>query len=218
MLMVNSKKRGVSAKKALAYRTVKRTFDVVFSAAVIVAGVIPGAVLAVAVARDTGGSPIYSQIRVGKDGKHFRLYKFRSMVADADDVEKYLDAKQLEMWKRERKVENDPRITPLGHFLRKTSIDEFPQFVNSLTGQMSVIGPRAITSSELAWFGSDSDELLSVRPGITGLWQTSERNMATFESGIRQDLELLYVRNASLRVDAEIFLKTFKTMIEGTGR
>ena len=169
----------------LAYRFAKRTFDIVFSVAVLVVGAVPGLILGIAVAKDTGGNPIYSQVRVGKGGKPFKLYKFRSMVADADNVTKYLDQEQLEQWKRERKVNNDPRVTPLGTFLRKTSIDEFPQFINSFMGQMSVIGPRAITEGELGWFGLDRERLLSIRPGITGLWQTGPRNECTFESGKR---------------------------------
>lgn len=202
----------------LGYRFMKRTFDIAFSSAVVVIGFVPGAILAVAVAKDTGGNPIYSQERVGKSGKPFKILKFRSMVADADDVEKHLNPVQLEQWLRERKVDDDPRITKLGHFLRKTSVDEFPQFINVFLGQMSVIGPRAITKDELHFFGSQQSVLLSIRPGITGLWQTGPRNDYTFESGKRQELELTYVREASLALDFKLFFKTFASMVGGTGR
>ena len=133
-------------------------------------------------------------------------------------VEKYLDASQLEQWQRERKVQDDPRITKLGHWLRTTSIDEIPQFINVFLSQMSIIGPRAITNDELEWFGKDKARLLSVPPGITGMWQTGSRNMATFESGFRQELELSYVDSACVKMDAKLFFRTFSTIIARTGK
>ena len=142
------------------------------------------------------------------------------MVSDADDVEKYFTHEQLVEWKRERKVENDPRITKLGRTLRKTSIDELPQFFNVLVGQISVIGPRPISYDELAEFGDDAALLCSVPGGITGKWQSTKRNSATFESGERQAIELDYVRHASVREDLNVFFATFSVMFgkEKTGR
>ena len=198
--------------RSLGYRLIKRLFDIVFSSVVIAIGLVPCAVLSVAIAIDTKAAPIYSQERVGKLGRPFRIYKFRSMVPDADDVEKYLDAGQLAQWKRERKVDDDPRITPLGSLLRKTSLDELPQFINVLLGQMSIIGPRAITYKELAEYSENSVLLLSVPQGVTGAWQAGPRNGATFETGERQRIELEYVRRASLCEDAHIFLETFGAM------
>ena len=202
------------------YRFFKRAFDIVFSAAVIAVLCIPGLILAIFVAADTKGFPIYDQQRIGLHGKPFRILKFRSMVADADNVEKYLDEDQLRQWHEERKVTNDPRITPLGRVLRVTSIDEFPQFINVLVGQMSVVGPRAITEEELhAWYTPEQQErLLSVRPGVTGEWQTGPRNEYTFESGKRQTIELESIDKASFGRDAKYFFRTFKAMFAGTGR
>lgn len=201
-----------------AYRICKRSFDIAFSAAVIVAGFIPGAVLSCFIMRDTGGAPIYTQERVGKGGRLFHILKFRTMVADADNVEKYLDAGQLAQWRSERKVVDDPRVTKLGRSLRITSIDEFPQFINVLKGEMSVVGPRAITREELCHFDNAGREtLLSMRPGITGLWQTGPRNEYTFESGKRQALELEYVASAGLGFDARLFFRTFGSMVDRTG-
>lgn len=196
----------------MGYRFFKRAFDIVFSCVICAVGLIPGALLAAAIAVDTKGSPIYSQERVKRGGKSFRIYKFRSMVADADDVEKYLDAEQLRQWEAERKVDDDPRITRLGSFIRKTSIDEVPQFFNVLIGDISIIGPRPVTYRELEWFGDDAAELLSVPAGITGLWQASERNGATFESGRRQAIELDYVRHAGVKMDLGCFFGTFNAM------
>lgn len=202
-----------------AYRACKRAFDIAFSLCVVAVGLVPGLVLSAFIARDTGGSPIYTQERVGMGGRAFRICKFRTMVADSDDVEKYLSPEQLEAWRRERKVDDDPRITPLGRVLRKTSVDEMPNFVNVLKGDMSVIGPRAISRDEVGHFGDDQGLLLSVLPGITGLWQVGDRNEATFENGTRQAIELDYVRRASLGLDARIFLATFGAMfVRRTGR
>ncbi len=198
--------------RSLGYRAVKRAFDIAFSAVIIAVGIVPCAVLSAVIAADTKGSPIYSQERVGRLGRPFRIFKFRTMVADADNVEKYLDAEQLMEWKRERKVTNDPRITPLGRVLRRTSLDELPQFLNVLKGDMSLIGPRAITFAELEHYGADVALLLSVPQGVTGAWQAGPRNEASFENGERQAIELGYARNASLGEDVRVFGSTFGAM------
>lgn len=207
-------------RRPLGYRFAKRAFDIVFSAVVIVVGLVPCALLSAAIAFDTMGSPIYTQERVGRLGKPFRIYKFRTMVVDADDVEKYLTPAQLAQWERERKVDGDPRITRLGRVLRRTSLDELPQFLNVLAGQLSVIGPRAITMAELEHYGSDAPLLLSVPQGVTGAWQAGPRNEATFENGERQEIELGYARHASLGEDVRVFGATFGAMFgrKATGR
>lgn len=207
-------------RRPLGYRAAKRAFDVAFSACIVAAGIVPCALLALAVAVDTKGSPIYSQVRAGKHGRPFRIYKFRSMVADSDDVEKHLTPEQLAQWERERKVDDDPRVTPLGRIIRKTSIDELPQLLNVLLGQISLVGPRPITYEELGEFGVDAAELLSVEPGVTGLWQVTARNDATFESGERQRIELEYARGASPGMDARCLLGTVGAVLRkgGTGR
>ena len=200
--------------RSLGYRFLKRFFDVVFSLCVVVVGLIPSLFLSIAIVIDTKGSPIYSQVRVGKWGEPFRIYKFRTMVADSDNVEKYFTPEQLEVWKRERKVDNDPRITRLGCVLRATSIDETVQFLNELLGQMSVVGPRPITEEELYSHFTEAERaiLLSVCPGITGAWQSGPRNEATFESKERQRIELGYVRNRGLAEDMRCILGTFGVM------
>ena len=119
-----------------AYRICKRIFDIAFSVCVIAIGLGPGLILSAFIARDTGGSPIYTQERVGMGGRTFQIYKFRTMVADSDDVEKYLSADQLAQWRLERKVDDDPRITSLGRKLRSTSVDEIPNFINVLKGDI----------------------------------------------------------------------------------
>lgn len=204
--------------RPLAYRFCKRALDIAVSLCALAAGLVPGLVLALAVALDTGGSPVYAQWRAGRAGRPFRILKFRTMYADSDDVGAYLTPEQLEQWGRERKVDGDPRVTRLGAVLRATSIDELPQFLNVLAGQMSVVGPRPVAFEELSWYGRDRDLLLSVPPGVTGLWQTGPRNLATYESGERQRLELSYVRQACLSLDARLFFRTFSALWRRTGR
>ena len=206
-------------KRPFLYRFIKRGIDLCVSTLVIVFGFIPGVVLSILIALDTKGSPIYSQVRVGRGGKPFRIYKFRSMVADSDNVEKYFTSEQLEIWKSERKVDNDPRVTKLGRIIRKLSIDEFPQFINVFLGQISIVGPRVITYDELEHYGDDAVSLLSVPQGISGAWQCGPRNLATFENGMRQSIELDYARRPSLARDVRLFFKTFSVMfIERTGK
>ena len=138
------------------------------------------------------------------------------MVADAHEhPERYMSPDQLETWCREQKLDDDPRITRIGRVLRRTSLDELPQFLNVLKGDLSVIGPRPVTEAETYEFGSARDEFLSVKPGITGWWQVTARNDATWETGERQMLELFYVRHASLALDFRIFVRTFKAMGRG---
>ena len=205
-------------EKPLYYRFVKRAFDIAFSSCVIVVGFVPGLVLSAFIVADTKGSPIYHSTRIGRHGRYFKILKFRSMVADADNLEKYFTLEQLNQWHREHKVDGDPRITKLGAFLRSSSIDEIPQFVNVFLGQMSTVGSRAVSAEEVEYFGKGKDLLLSLRPGITGLWQTGPRNAATFETGLRQEFELMYAKNACLKLDAKLFFQTFKTMVERTGK
>lgn len=211
-----------TTERTLSYRFLKRLFDFVFSLCVSVVLVIPVAIVCALISLESPGNPLYAQERVGKGGKTIKILKLRSMVADADDVQKYLSSEQLHQWEVERKVDDDPRITKVGQFIRKCSIDEIPQFLNVLNGDLSVIGPRPITRDELEQHFSDEEkaELLSVQPGITGLWQATDRNAATFESGLRQEIELHYVHNRCFRMDWKCFTGTFGAMFgkKRTGR
>lgn len=206
----------------LFYRICKRTFDIAFSACCTALLVIPMAFVCAAICAESPGRPIYAQERVGRGGRVIRVLKLRSMVTDASDVRKYLSPEQLHQWEVERKVDDDPRITKVGRIIRKCSIDEVPQFLNVIKGDLSVIGPRPITQEELEQHFSDEEkeELLSVTPGITGLWQATDRNAATFESGLRQKIELRYVRNRCFRMDWKCFTGTFGAMFgkKRTGR
>ena len=203
------------------YSIVKRGFDIVFSVIVIAVCILLlplTLILLITITIQTKASPIYVQERVGRYGKPMKIFKLRSMVGDSDNVEKYLNDQQLVQWRKERKVEDDPRITPIGKFIRKTSIDEFANVLNVLAGQMSVIGPRPVSYEEMRWYSYEEQaEVLSIRGGITGLWQATSRNDATFESGERQKIELEYVKTASFKTDWRVFKGTFGAMFKGTG-
>ncbi|MBP3222845.1 MAG: sugar transferase [Actinomycetaceae bacterium] len=200
------------------YYVIKRFSDVIISLTVLIAAFLPLSILSFIIAFETRTWPIYTQTRIGQYGKPIKIYKLRSMVKDSDNVTQYFTPQQLEEWKRERKVENDPRITRSGKFIRETSLDEFPQFFNVLRGDLSIIGPRPIVKDELVHYGKNTKEFLSCKPGITGWWQATARNDATYNDGHRQELELFYVRNASLLLDIRIFFKTAQSIFQRTGK
>lgn len=198
------------------YFAFKRAFDIVFSAGVCLVLAVPVVVACVAIEIDSPGKPFFRQKRVGKNGKPIYIFKLRTMVSDAHEhPEKYMTAEQLVQWEREQKVDDDPRITRVGRFLRHTSLDELPQFINVLTGDLSVIGPRPLTLEETYEYGDARDEVLACKPGITGWWAATDRNDSTWGSGQRQARELFYVRHQSFGLDARVFVKTFKAMRRG---
>ena len=201
----------------LAYRTVKRAFDIVFSGVVLAIIAIPSLVLAAAIRLESEGNPFYSQIRVGqthRDGSlsTFRMWKFRSMYKDAD--ERLAELKeQNEIAGAMFKMREDPRVTKIGKFIRKHSIDEFPQFVNVFLGQMSVVGPRPPLPNEVAQYTEYDLQRLAVKPGITGWWQVMDRNDTDFEGMVRRDLE--YIAKRGVATDLKIVALTVVEMITG---
>ena len=168
--------------------------------------------------KEDDGPIFYEQLRIGKNGKHFRLYKYRTMVVGADEkLKQYLEENEeaRKEFEENHKLQNDPRITKLGKFLRKTSIDEMPQFINVLMGSMSLIGPRPIVDAEVSKFGDKMEIVHSVKPGITGYWAVHGRSDTTYEN--RVEMEAYYAENYSLLMDAKIFLKTIVTVIKKEG-
>ena len=175
-------------------------------------------ILAIAVKCSDGGKVIYSHKRVGKDGKPISLPKFRSMRKDADKLEDMLTPEQLEKFRREYKLDDDPRVTKLGKFLRKTSLDELPNVWAIFVGRISVIGPRPLVREELEEkYGSSAEKLLSVKPGMIGWWAANGRSNTTYESGERQKLELYYVDHCSVGLDIKIIFKTIAGVFKRTG-
>ena len=206
-------------RSRLAYRAVKRAFDIVFSGVVLVVIAIPSLVLAALIRLESEGSPFYSQIRVGQtrpDGSltTFRMWKFRSMYKDAD--ERLAELKeQNEIAGAMFKMKEDPRVTRIGRFIRKHSIDEFPQFLNVFLGQMSVVGPRPPLPNEVAEYTKYDLQRLSVKPGITGWWQVTDRSDTDFDGMLRRDLE--YIAKRGIGTDLKIIALTVIEIISGNG-
>lgn len=206
-------------RSRLAYRAVKRTFDIVFSGAVLAVIAIPSLVLAAAIRIESEGNPFYSQIRVGQtrpDGSltTFRMWKFRSMYKDAD--ERLAELKdQNEIAGAMFKMKEDPRVTRIGRFIRKHSIDEFPQFLNVFLGQMSVVGPRPPLPNEVAQYTEYDLQRLAVKPGITGWWQVTERNLTGLDGMVRRDLE--YIAKRGPITDLKIVVLTVIEVFTGKG-
>ena len=206
-------------RSRLAYRAVKRTFDIVFSGVVLVVIAIPSLVLAALIRLESEGSPFYSQIRVGQtrpDGSltTFRMWKFRSMYRDAD--ERLAELKdQNEIAGAMFKMKEDPRVTKIGKFIRKHSIDEFPQFLNVFLGQMSVVGPRPPLPNEVAEYTEYDLQRLAVKPGITGWWQVTDRNDTDFDGMVQRDLE--YIAKRGVVIDIKIIALTVIEVLTGNG-
>ncbi|CAE6708750.1 sugar transferase [Paraburkholderia nemoris] len=198
-------------------KIVKRSFDVVVSALLIVA-LLPVLVLLAAVVLSDGGPAVFGHVRVGHKGKKFRCLKFRSMVVNADQVLKTLienDPQARAEWERDFKLKNDVRVTRIGRFLRRTSLDELPQLWNVMRGDMSLVGPRPIIDQELERYGTNVMYYLMAKPGMTGLWQVSGRS--TTDYATRVSLDVAYVKNWSLLRDVAILFRTFKVVFKGSG-
>ena len=198
-------------------RLTKRVFDLLASSLLLVLLAPLMAYLAIRIRKD-GGAAIYAHQRIGRSGQTFACFKFRSMVVDAAERLEHLlesDPTLKAQWEREHKLKDDPRISAVGHLLRKTSLDELPQLWNVLRGEMSLVGPRPIVQAELARYGDDVDYFLMVRPGVTGLWQVSGRNDVGYEK--RVYLDTWYVKNWSLWYDIAILFKTIRVVLRREG-
>lgn len=174
--------------------------------------------LALLVGIDNRGRIIFAHRRMGRSGRAFYCYKFQTMVKNADEaLTEYLseNADARKEWERSFKLTNDPRVTRLGAFLRRTSLDELPQIINVMKGEMSLVGPRPIVEAEMAMYGGNIREYLMVRPGITGMWQTSGRSDTTYEERVAMDT--WYVRNWSVWIDMKYLVKTFEAVISKKG-
>ena len=174
--------------------------------------------LSILIYLDSPGPILFSHRRVGRDGREFNCYKFRTMVPDAHAaLQRYLSQhpESLQEWEETYKLKDDPRITRLGRFLRRTSLDELPQFLNVLKGEMSLCGPRPIVQDEVRKYGKFIEDYYLVKPGITGLWQVSGRNDVSYDDRVRMDS--WYVRNWSVWLDLVILLKTVRYVLSGRG-
>lgn len=196
-------------KKNIGYHITKRTIDILGALFGIILTLIPCIIIAIAIKKESKGPVFFIQKRVGINGKIFNMYKFRSMSADAE--------KQLDKLKSENemdgpmfKIKKDPRVTKVGKFIRKTSIDELPQFINILKGEMSLVGPRPSLPKEVNQFNSFQTQRLIAKPGLTCYWQVSGRNSITFEKWMEMDVQYCIERNTA--IDIKLIFKTIKVL------
>ena len=205
--------------KKIAYFVIKRFFDILVGIIGIMFMVpLVGIVKLAFLCSGDFKSIFFKQKRLGKDGKVIYIYKFRTMVSNAEEIlQKWLeeDEQRKKEYYETRKIENDPRITKLGKFLRETSLDEFPQFVNIFKGDMSFIGPRPVVVDEVENYGKNKSKFLSVRPGLTGYWAANGRSNTTYKQRIK--MELFYVDHCSCKLDMNIVLATIKSVLKKEG-
>lgn len=197
------------------YLIVKRTIDIL--------GALIGLVLlspiflivAIAIKLDSKGPIIFGHTRRGLHGKDIKVYKFRTMYENSQEIFNNFTKEQKEEFYKNFKLENDPRVTKIGDFLRRTSIDELPQLINILNGSMSIVGPRPIVQKEIDLYGDYANKLFSVVPGLTGYWQANGRSDTTYEERIKMDM--YYIDNRGFWLDFKIIIKTFRSVLKGEG-
>ncbi len=196
------------------YKLIKKLFDIFFSLFILVAFFPLFLIIALLVKLSSRGPIFFLQERVGKNNIPFKCIKFRTMHPEAKDILQNIlkkDNKIKKEFEETHKIKNDPRITTIGKLLRKTSLDELPQFINVLRNEMSIVGPRPIVKAEKKKYGKNFKKLLSIKPGITGLWQVSGRNNLTYKK--RVTLDLNYVKNYNLLMDIRILIRTFGVIL-----
>ncbi len=193
------------------YMILKRFFDIVIALMGIVLLVPIYIIIAPLIKWETKGNVIYKQKRIGKDGNTIIIYKFRTMIDKADEKISELPKKLQTEYEQNYKIEKDPRITKIGKFLRNTNIDEMPQAINVLKGEMSIIGIRPILKEELMKYKKeDRDKILKIKPGISGYWQVNKDKCHNYED--RMKMELYYAQNRNLHLDLKIFIKTIRNL------
>ena len=199
------------------YLLIKRTIDILFSLLMLIPLIIISLIIKIIyLLSGDFKTSIYSQERIGKDEKKFDIYKFRTMTPDADEqLSKLLEnSNNQKEWEKYHKFKDDPRVTPIGLFLRRSSIDEFPQFINVLKGDMSIIGPRPLVEGELEMHNGNK-KYWKVKPGITGWWACNGRSNMKYEE--RLEYEYYYIDNISLGLDVKIFFKTIESILKKIG-
>ena len=172
-------------------------------------------IVAIAIKLDSKGPIIFGHTRKGLHGKDIKVYKFRTMYENSQEIFNNFTKEQKEEFYKNFKLENDPRVTKIGDFLRRTSIDELPQLINILNGSMSIVGPRPIVQKEIDLYGDYANKLFSVVPGLTGYWQANGRSDTTYEERIKMDM--YYIDNRGFWLDFKIIIKTFGSVLKGEG-
>jgi len=199
-------------------RLLKRILDVIVAALLLILALPLGAAIALAILVENRGPVFFAHTRIGKGKRRFRLWKFRSMVVDADAMlKRHLRAHpdDLAEWREMHKLQNDPRVTRVGRWLRRSRLDELPQLISVLRGEMSMVGPRPIVEEEIAKYGPVFPLYVQVLPGLTGLWQISPHTHTSYRE--RTELDMKYMRERTLWMDLLVLLKTVRVVIFGRG-
>lgn len=204
-----------SVKPKPIYDFVKRVFDIVWSLIGLIVLSPVFIILSILVKATSEGPVFFAHKRVGKGGKTIKIYKFRSMVTNAEELIRQFTPEQKAEYEKNFKLENDPRITKVGNFMRKTSLDELPQLINILKGDISIVGPRPVMDVETKIYGNYRNMLLSVKPGLTGFWAANGRSHTTYTR--RRAMEIYYVKNRSVLLDLKIIFKTFISVFKREG-
>ena len=215
---VNAKETNILSLRTRIYLPFKRLFDILFGIIGVILTIPFILIIKISYILNKDYSSIFfTHKRIGKNGKEFKMYKFRTMVPNAEEVltEMLKDKKYLNEWKEYHKFENDPRITKVGGIFRKLSLDELPQFINILKGDMSLIGPRPLIQEEVDDYKKKKKILLSIKPGLTGWWACHGRSCTSNKQ--RQDLELYYVKNCSFILDIKTFFLTIVKVLKREG-
>lgn len=202
-------------KKKPLYDFVKRLFDLILSLIFLILSSPFFLIISIAIKLTSEGPVFFVHKRVGLNGKTLGIYKFRSMVTNAEELIKEFTPEQKKEYEKNYKLENDPRITKVGKILRKTSLDELPQLFNILKGELSFVGPRPIMEEETKIFGNYRSMLLSVKPGLTGYWAANGRSNVTYKR--RRAMEIYYIKNRSIVMDIKILIKTFISVFKHEG-
>lgn len=202
-------------KRKIIYSIIKRVSDIFLSLIAMLLLSPIFLVVALVIRVDSKGKIVFGHERIGKDMKKIKVYKFRTMYENSEEIFNNFTEEQKKEYYINFKLDNDPRITRVGSFLRKTSLDELPQLINILKGDMSIVGPRPIVEKEIPKYGEYAKEVFSVLPGLTGYWQANGRSDTTYEERIQMDM--YYINNRSLLMDIKIILKTFVTVIKKEG-
>lgn len=196
------------------YIHIKRIIDIIVSTILLILLIPIFIIISIIVKIEDGGKILFAHKRIGKNGKEIKIYKFRTMDKNAEELIKDFTPEQMREFNNSYKLRNDPRVTKVGKILRKTSLDELPQLVNILKGDLSLIGPRPITKEEIEKYVKERQEFLSVTPGLTGYWAAYTTPSTTYKE--RVEMELYYVKNISFKLDCKIFFKTIITVIKKT--
>lgn len=215
IIILHSKSTKETLKELDVYKYLKRAIDFLLSLIGLIVLSPLFLLIAILIKKESNGPVFFKHKRIGKNGKEIYLYKFRSMVPNAEELIKDFTPKQMKEFKENFKLENDPRVTRIGKFLRKTSLDELPQLINILKGELSIIGPRPVVKEELEKYGNNKKKFLSVTPGLTGYWAANGRSDITYQQ--RMTMELYYVDNRSFKLDLKIFIKTIISVLRKEG-